>query len=199
MKKLAAFVFTLSLILFGAGFTWASPVSFDLAGSTGGSSVTVSDSAPWANLFAALAPGLDSQNFTLNDGETKEVDFFTLTARGAALWASYAVEATLAFDDPSIAADGSGSGHFFTLLGLLSGGTLTWDSATVPDSFIVDGNTIKVDFESGWTVVWGNTTMVHAYITNEGGSTGGPVPEPATLVLFGSGLIGLAALTRRAQ
>lgn len=179
------------------GVANATPVSFDLAGGPE-TSVTVSDSAPLATLTGTLASDLDSQVFTLNDGETRTVDFFTLTARGLALGASYNVAATLAFDLPDIDAAGAGDGNFFTIFGVLSGGTLDWDDSTLPDYFTAGGNTLKVDFEDGRTILLGDTVMIHAYITNQGGGTA-PVPEPGTMLLMGSGLIGLAGACRRAR
>lgn len=154
-------------------------------------------------MTGALAPGLDSQIFSLNAGETKVVDFFTLTASGLALGANYQVEATLAFDLPTAMdpADGSGNGKFSTFLGWLSGGTLSW--FTQPASVLdANGNTISVNFENGCAVGFGGQAMVHAFITNQGGGTtptNAPVPEPATMFLFGTGLVSFAGLSLSRQ
>lgn len=171
------------------------------------SAVTATDlnTHPWggtwltcADLTATLAGTLDGLAFTVDEGETKEIEFFTLTANdGFSLFESYEISATLAFASPDIdSSSGTGGGTFSTFFGKISGGTLYWDDQTLPDYLYDDyGNEIVVDFEEGWTITCGNTVTVHASITNNGGGTV-PVPEPTTSFLVAMGAIAGAARLR---
>ena len=196
MKKLIITLYSLALVFGVIEIVMATPITFDMAGAPS-SSVIVTDSAPLANLTANLAGNLEAQTFTLDDGQSQTIDFFALTASGLfAFNQSYKIIATLAFDSPSISGStGTGGGTFGTLAGVISGGTLTWGSID-PSTFVFNGNNISVDFEDGFRNGLGNTAMVHAYITNNGGGLTS-VPEPGTMLTLGSVLLGLVAVSRK--
>jgi hypothetical protein len=196
MKKI---LLAATILIFGmVGMANASPIAFVIDG--GGSSVTSSDSAALADIKANLVSNLGGTGFTLADGETKTIEFFTLTATGFyAKNKNYTVGATLAFATPKASSSGSGGGSFSTIFGLVSGGTLTWEPATLPD-YLKDGfgNTFSVNFESGRTLGFGNTATVHAYVTNTTvTNTTAPVPEPGTMLLMGVGIAGFGGCNRK--
>ncbi len=191
MKATSRILLTLTIVLALAVNCWATPVTF--SPDVLGSSVTASDNAWFGDMKGTLA--LSATPFTLADGVTQALDFFTLTASGIVITNTYNVTANLAFSTPLIASEGIGGGKFSTFFGIISGGTLSWTD--MPKTFtLADGNVITIDFQDGWTInVLNNTAMVHAYVTNNGGGTA--VPEPTTLLLFGLGLLGLAGVRRK--
>jgi hypothetical protein len=88
----------------------------------------------------------------------------------------------------------------------MSGGTLNWNAKTLPDVFTVARYSLIADFQDGSALVGVNMTSLPPNFpgsplslpssTSLDGGTA-PVPEPGTILLLGSGFIGLALYGRR--
>jgi hypothetical protein len=162
MKKLIIYLCSLAFGFSVAGVAGATPVGFDLAGASGGSSQTLSGTIGSANLASALDGNLGNQIFYLADGQTQTID--------------------------------------------MSGGTLNWNAKTLPDVFTVARNSLTANFQDGSALVGANMTSlppnfpgsplpIPSSTSPDGGTA--PVPEPGTILLLGSGFIGLALYGRR--
>ena len=198
----------LKTVLATAALGWAlsanaTPVTFDLAGGTGpGATSSVNVDFDGGGLLCALTncgisailnPYLDDVSATLEVGQSLTFDFFDLKFYGLG-GGSGTITASLGFDSPTGApnANGTGSGGFLTVLGVLTGGNLTWNQA-VQLFDLGDGTRYSVEFENLWGVTLGSATVNGRITLLESSHS---VPEPATLGLMGLGLLG-AGLARR--
>ncbi|MBG6212051.1 hypothetical protein IWQ49_006756 [Labrenzia sp. EL_126] len=162
-------------------------IDFDVSGAPG-SSANVNNFTGSGSLTATLASGLDLETFSLAEGQSKTFDFFDLTINGG-FWGTagdFDVSATLAFDDPTGAsASGNGGGFAFTtILGIFSGGYLSWDSSIPALLTTANGSEFLVDFEDGFALgFFENTETIQATVTAVS-----VVPAPAALPLLAGGL-----------
>lgn len=191
MKKVLVFV--AGAALFFGIVTNACAIQFGIDKTE--SSVALSNLNNWgsSSVTALLASGLEG-DYDLDYGKSQTFDFFTLSVDGLG-FGTADIAATLAFDDIG-SITGSGSGWYLSLCGIFSGGKLTWND--LPQNIYLDsGDYFKIDFEDIFEWGIGDSTTVSATITAYQAGSAAPVPEPATMLLFGCGLIGLAVVGRK--
>ena len=182
-----------------AGQAHAAPIAFNIAGEP--QSWATATLGPklclGCSISATLNPDLDSMAFALNLGQSTTFDFFKISVGGFG-GAFAEVRAMLAFDLPSSeAVEAGGTGAFFTLGGVLSGGMLAWNS--LPSIITgADGSQFSVDFSDLTGLTIGNSATVSATITASSvAHTPVAVPEPGTIALLGLGILVLVGIRRR--
>ncbi len=188
MKK--TLLFLTFLLLCFANYVGATPVDF-ITDASNSSVVLSGNTSETFTVTATLSPTFSAESFTLADGESYTFNFIDLVFEQATSLPTesvhFEIEATMAFSQPDesdITVHGIGDGLYFLTI---FNGLLTWSDA--PKTFtLLDGNELMIDFE-GEVDYFGGT--IKATVTNN------PVPEPSTILLLGSGLLGLGWYGRK--
>ena len=122
-------------------------------------------------------------------------NFFKWSVEGIGI-ESFNVAVKLAFSSPDAAsANGSGSGLFFTLYGIISGGILDWSS--VESVSFAQGSKLDIGFDNVQAIGFGNSVYSGATFTGNLIVPVAPVPLPASVPLLGAGLLALGWFGRR--
>lgn len=172
----------------------AAPIHF--TPDIGGSDVVVDDGGVGCSWFsncglsASIASGFGGE-FDLEVGDTNVFDFITFDANGTGS-GHYTVDAVLAFSDPALVVNSSGSGTVTSVFGSIILGTLSWGSYA--DTLVnVDGNIFNVHLDGGVGLFLGSEVTTTASVTLVSVSA---VPLPAAgLMLLGA--VGGFGMVRR--
>lgn len=170
----------------------ATTVDFEIGAST---SAGITNQSCWGRcgISAALSDGVVGSSFSLAVGESYTFDFIDFTVRGFGL-GTFDVAANLGFSAPGGDAGFVGGGVFATLFGVVSGGSLNWDSV-VETVTLANGTIFSVALEAGKVFGLGNSANASATVTLIDAPA--PVPLPASALLLIAGVGGLAAIRRR--
>ena len=196
MKKFLAIILALGMLAW-AGSAMATPVTFEVDGPTDSYAEISYYATGDASISADLAENLDDNFFKLEDNESETIEFFTLSVDGSAdTLGLFSVEANLNFDTPELDVTSTGLGVWATGSYDETSGCFVWFNP-VQKFTLADGNIISITLEN-FVLLDGvdPTVTVHATITNLGSGTA-PVPEPSTILLMGSGLLGLVGYSRK--
>jgi len=201
VKPLALSVFALAFFTLAQGVARADEVR--IAGSATGtfSGSTAGLSYTGSTFDVTTAAGTAALGATANPVNFNNLGSFTLTAAPTTLNGNF--QLNINFTLPTGIAGGQGATYTATVTGTVAndnsgGAVIAFDQATRSQTFAFNTGTAAGSFTLTLPdfvgVNPGDTIALSGRIT---GAQQSPVPEPATMILLGTGISGVAAMVRR--